>query len=299
MRLVCSVSVKPAATPLLTLLLGSALAVPASAQDLPPDFDDGAEVQGGESKSVELGEDVYSGDDQDDNDDDSPGDTPTVDDFHRDLSPYGQWVSTPEYGTVWVPHNRAPGWRPYSYGEWTYTRHGWTFVSYDPWGAVPFHYGRWVFRASLGWCWIPGYEWSPAWVSWRYGGGYVAWAPLGPAGLRASYYTAPSLWIAVQGDHFRRPLIRRNFVPTARVGVVFHNTREYRSARQGPASDYVARITRRPVQRVHVVRRARPYRRSGSVTVTRRPDGEREIRVKKGKTVRVERRGGHHRSRKR
>ncbi len=27
---------------------------------------------------------------------------------------------------------------------------------------------------------MPGYQWAPAWVSWRYGGGYCGWAPLPP-----------------------------------------------------------------------------------------------------------------------
>jgi hypothetical protein len=28
---------------------------------------------------------------------------------------------------------------------------------------------------------VPGYQWAPAWVSWRYGGGYCGWAPLPPS----------------------------------------------------------------------------------------------------------------------
>ena len=32
---------------------------------------------------------------------------------------------------------------------------------------------------SLGWYWIPGATWSPAWVSWAAGGDYVGWCPLG------------------------------------------------------------------------------------------------------------------------
>jgi len=36
---------------------------------------------------------------------------------------------------------------------------------------------------GLGWVWVPGYEWAPAWVSWRYGDEYVGWAPLPPAAV--------------------------------------------------------------------------------------------------------------------
>jgi hypothetical protein len=31
-----------------------------------------------------------------------------------------------------------------------------------------------------GWLWTPGYEWSPAWVTWGYVDDYYAWAPLMP-----------------------------------------------------------------------------------------------------------------------
>ena len=36
---------------------------------------------------------------------------------------------------------------------------------------------------GTGWCWVPGYTWGPAWVSWRYGDGYCGWAPLPPDSL--------------------------------------------------------------------------------------------------------------------
>ena len=29
--------------------------------------------------------------------------------------------------------------------------------------------GRWFFDDSYGWVWVPGSEWAPAWVAWRYG----------------------------------------------------------------------------------------------------------------------------------
>jgi hypothetical protein len=30
------------------------------------------------------------------------------------------------------------------------------------------------------WCWVPGYEWAPSWVSWRQNDQYIGWAPLPP-----------------------------------------------------------------------------------------------------------------------
>src|SRR5262249_17951723 len=50
----------------------------------------------------------------------------------------------------------------------------------EPWGWATYHYGRWVFDPALGWVWIPGYDWAPAWVTWRFGGGDVGWAPPPP-----------------------------------------------------------------------------------------------------------------------
>ncbi|HEX4138962.1 MAG TPA: DUF6600 domain-containing protein, partial [Candidatus Methylacidiphilales bacterium] len=37
--------------------------------------------------------------------------------------------------------------------------------------------------------WVPGYTWAPAWVSWRYGDGYVGWAPLPPDSLAGIDYS--------------------------------------------------------------------------------------------------------------
>jgi hypothetical protein len=219
-------------------------------------------------------EDAYDGDDGYDDDgayDDASaieepylGEPVTLDRFRSDLSPYGRWVDTPEYGVVWIPYISSASWRPYSNGEWRYTRYGWTFISYDPWGGAPFHYGRWIFRARFGgWCWIPGYEWAPAWVSWRYGGGFIAWAPLGPVGISIGYYSTPGLWLAVNGTHFHGRLHHRHFLPTRHVReVVFHRTRDYaphhRHDSRGPSVDYVTRVTRRPVRTVEVRRAPQP-----------------------------------------
>src|SRR5947209_10173301 len=113
------------------------------------------------------------------------------------LSPYGHWEWVPDYGNVWVPAVAA-GWRPYWYGHWVLTEWGWTFASDDPWGWATYHYGRWGFTNGIGWYWVPGRVWGPAWVSWRYGGGYCAWAPLGPRGVVYGY-TSPA-WIAVRQE---------------------------------------------------------------------------------------------------
>ncbi len=101
--------------------------------------------------------------------------------FHHELAPYGRWVSTAAYGEVWCPTVVAAGWQPYLNGEWAYTDYGWTWVSYDPFGADPFHYGTWVWIDSYGWSWVPGFVWGPAWVTWAYTDSYIGWACLPPS----------------------------------------------------------------------------------------------------------------------
>src|SRR5690606_30832615 len=61
-------------------------------------------------------------------------------------------------------------------------------------GWAPFHYGRWVHTPHRGWGWVPGYEWGPAWVDWRSGGGYYGWAPMGPS-ISVSVGVPLNLWI--------------------------------------------------------------------------------------------------------
>ncbi len=102
--------------------------------------------------------------------------------FYTALEPYGAWFSDNELGWVWSPTGVAAAWRPYSVGHWTYTEWGWTWVENDRFGWATFHYGRWQKSDTRGWTWIPGNEWSPGWVAWRHGGGYLGWAALTPKG---------------------------------------------------------------------------------------------------------------------
>jgi uncharacterized protein DUF6600/FecR-like protein len=92
---------------------------------------------------------------------------------------YGTWGYQPAYGYVWYP-TVPVGWYPYSYGRWSFgARYGWFWVGFDRgWGWPTHHYGRWGYGANR-WYWIPGRNWSPAWVSWAYAPGYVSWCPLG------------------------------------------------------------------------------------------------------------------------
>ena len=105
----------------------------------------------------------------------------SIDFFYTNLSG-GSWIEVGDYGYCWQPEIAVSDsrWRPYADGYWAYTDLGWTWVSYEDFGWATYHYGRWARLRDHGWVWVPGYEWGPAWVSWRTGGDYVGWAPLPP-----------------------------------------------------------------------------------------------------------------------
>ncbi len=114
--------------------------------------------------------------------------------FHGALQPYGDWVVVGSYGRVWRPHVPS-GWRPYYYGRWEWTNEGWLWVSDEPWGWAAYHYGRWAYDPYYGWLWVPGYEWAPAWVSWRASGDVIGWSPLAPGySVYVSSYPFIDFW---------------------------------------------------------------------------------------------------------
>ena len=100
--------------------------------------------------------------------------------FYNRLSPHGNWTWI-QGQYVWVPARVDRSWRPYTQGRWVYTNRGWTWASNEPFGWATYHYGRWGFSNRVGWFWVPGNRWAPAWVSWRQGDDHLAWAPLPPS----------------------------------------------------------------------------------------------------------------------
>ncbi|MBK9569286.1 MAG: hypothetical protein IPO53_04785 [Chitinophagaceae bacterium] len=181
--------------------------------------------------------------------------------FYDELSPYGQWIESPDYGYVWVP-DAGDDFRPYSTnGHWVWTDdYEWMWVSDYDWGWAPFHYGRWYEDSYYGWVWEPGYEWSPAWVAWRDGGDYYGWAPLRP-GINISInfnigsYSPPySYWSFAPRRYITSPRIydycvdrRQNITIINYTTIINHNN--YRSGygfRSGPrrydAEIYCGRI---------------------------------------------------------
>lgn len=131
--------------------------------------------------------------------------------FYTSLAPYGTWIEI-GFGTpVWRPTMMKRNWSPYYQGQWIYTNYGWYWDSYEPFGDVVYHYGRWYNDDYYGWIWIPDYEWAPAWVDWRYDDDYIGWAPLSPYALFSinigihytyDYYVPYQHWNYVQYNNF-------------------------------------------------------------------------------------------------
>lgn len=178
--------------------------------------------------------------------------------FYNELRPYGRWINHRAHGRVWIP-NVGGNFHPYATnGYWVMTDYGNTWVSDYSWGWAPFHYGRWYYDDYYGWAWVPGYEWAPAWVTWRSGGGYYGWAPMGPGlhinihiNLPARYWTfLPNRYMYHRNMH--RHYNRYSPAIYNRTTIV-NNTYIYNDNRyySGPsASDY-----RRETGRTATVRR--------------------------------------------
>jgi hypothetical protein len=185
----------------------------------------------------------------------------SVEVFYDELAPYGEWIEIHGYGRVWQPSAAVVGadFVPYSTGgAWIYTDCGWTFETGWAWGWAPFHYGRWMFHAAYGWVWLPDTVWGPAWVEWRFGGGYVGWAPLPPMGV----VLVEEHWIFIETRHFVRPDVRRYAVPRERVHVAFTATAPVTSVRVRSGVTWrlgppVTHVTREARVEIHA-RRATP-----------------------------------------
>jgi hypothetical protein len=120
---------------------------------------------------------------------------------------YGEWVWSDLYGYVWRPFFNdeylSGRWRPYSRGSWRDIKGELFWVPEEIWGRVPYHLGTWVWMKELGWVWIPGSAFAPAWVSWGYFRGYCWWRPLGP---REAYRTSiPHATLSADGSVAERP----------------------------------------------------------------------------------------------
>lgn len=184
--------------------------------------------------------------------------------FDETLSPYGQWVDTgegPNDGRAWRPDPDVVGedFQPYATGgHWVYSDWGWTWESDYAWGWAPFHYGRWALTPSWGWVWYPGSVWAPAWVDWRFGGGYIGWAPLPPVGYAVVVQPWRPYWCFVPSNVFIYRDVWAYRLPVGSIHAAYaatvpvHQAVSYGRARwyAGPPVPQVEHAVGRPVPRV-------------------------------------------------
>jgi hypothetical protein len=201
----------------------------------------------------------------------------SVDFFYNNLSG-GSWVDVADYGYCFQPDVAVgnTNWRPYGDGYWAYTDVGWTWVSYEDFGWATYHYGRWIRLEDYGWCWVPGYEWGPAWVSWRTGGDYIGWAPLPPAGGHEIVYESrpigghvdvdfgigPAYYNFIDIRFIGEPVLIGHYYPYAQNVVYINNTVNvtnitYNNSivyNYGPDYAVLSRYSTRPIQRLKLER---------------------------------------------
>ncbi len=199
----------------------------------------------------------------------------SVDVFYEGLQPYGDWIETNDYGIVWHPRDTAENWRPYTVGSWAYTDAGWTWISDEPFGWATYHYGRWADLDQVGWVWVPGQEWAPAWVSWRSSDQYVGWAPLPPearfdqsvgiqGGADSYYDIGPSAYSFVEVRNLGAPGLASVILARNRNVTIITETRNitnitYSKAvivNEGPRYDVVSRVSAQPIRQLRLERQA-------------------------------------------
>jgi hypothetical protein len=223
-----------------------------------------------------------------------------MDQVYDYLSPYGYWTQYTSYGYVWVPSDIRYNWRPYSHGRWVWSDYGWMWVSNYQWGWIPFHYGRWGYDSRLGWFWVPGDVWSPAWVSWRTSSLYIGWAPIPPGvpfipgtGVVFRGRTIPHrYWVFMQGRHFNQYNINYYILPYERNSTIINMTVQKTSLQKrgdavfngGLEVDFVENLTKTRIRKydLQLKSKAGPTRIEGDRVTIYNP------KLSKGATTRPE-----------
>jgi hypothetical protein len=150
-------------------------------------------------------------------------------------------------------------------------------VSYEDWGGITYHYGRWTNLEDEGWCWVPGTEWGPAWVSWRNSDDYIGWAPLPPEArwqptvgfsvwVDTSYDIGPGYYNFCHSYDFGAPLLRPCILPRSQNITIINKTVNitnitYNNVNKvvyngGPNFAAMNRRSRRPIPALKLVQRA-------------------------------------------
>lgn len=189
--------------------------------------------------------------------------------FYDDLAPLGSWYEAPDYGYVWQPTVAISDvtWRPYTRGRWACADRGWTWCSDEPFGWACYHYGRWAHMRGRGWCWVPGDQWAPAWVSWRKTDKYVGWCPLPPetvydyditygSSIDRDCGIYPGGYVFMPVRHFDQPVFSHCEVPSVCLSI-YHTSinitnlviHRHRVDCGGPSRDWISECVKRPVPR--------------------------------------------------
>jgi hypothetical protein len=165
-----------------------------------------------------------------------------------DLNTYGEWTVLPEYGRVWKPSVNTQ-WQPFADGHWVYDGNDWVWDSYEPYGAIVYHYGNWEYVSNHRWIWIPNRAgWSPACVDWIYYGDEVAWSPRPRPGHSFGNpwdNQGHQAWVVVRNENFYD-----NNVNTHRITDVSRDKGKYRDDqinRKQPSVTYVREHTQTPI----------------------------------------------------
>lgn len=198
----------------------------------------------------------------------------SVDFFHDNLEAYGDWREVGDYGYVWQPRDVDRDWRPYSDGRWLYTDAGWTWDSDEPYSWAVYHYGRWARVDRVGWVWVPGTEWGPAWVSWRRSERHVGWAPLPPEarfshdtgfgfGVDVDFDIGPANYRFILARDFGEQRLRRHYIePRQNISIINQTTNITNITyvnnvvyNQGPRYETISRQSAQPIRRLKLERR--------------------------------------------
>ncbi len=106
-----------------------------------------------------------------------------------DLDYYGNWYSSNNGTSFWVPDGAGAGWDPYGSGYWGYYggAGGYVWISGYPWGWLPYRCGTWnYFNSFNSWGWIP------AGTCWSGYNGWNNWYPYSGIGnLPPRYHLLP------------------------------------------------------------------------------------------------------------
>ncbi len=195
--------------------------------------------------------------------------------FFNVLEPYGEWIEIEYDEYAWRPYDVDYNWKPYSIGRWEWTRSGWYWVSYEPFGWATYHYGRWFYDNYYGWLWMPANKWAPAWVEWRYNDNYIGWAPLPPyarfnphRGIRFTirWNSGYNYWNFVSYNHFTTVNIHNYYINNYEVRNIFKRTKYRTNYYENNNTIVNGGINKRFVEKRSGVRiRTKEIRRTNSV----------------------------------